>query len=283
MKKIKFLALMMVAGALVFTSCKKDEDAGAPTISFSGANSYEVALADSTRIVFNADAGAEAEISAFTITEKKVDASGTEVSGSPETVSAAKGETSYKYNFDRTYKATDFAGYEKIVYVFSVTDKDGQNISKTLTLTLEGTGAGTAFATEILTGNFWHIEGPAHGAYNLDADATVASAGDVTTKSMINTDPADASGTSSFTGSWNSGNNTEFVKDNAFDYANATVEAATTAYSDGNASGTVTNPAVDDIYIAKKGTIIYVIKIIEVTPEATKNNNGQIKFKYRKN
>ena len=282
MKKIKFLALMMVAGALVFTSCKKDEEVAAPTISFSGASSYEVALADSTRIVFNADIKADGKVDAFTVTRTEVTGT-TETSGSPEDVSAAKGETAYTYNFDETFKATDFAGIDKILYVFNVTDKEGASVSKTLTITLEQTNQETPFAQEITTGNFWHIQGPNEGAWDLDGDALVASTGDVTTKSMINTDPADASSTSSFTGSWNSGNNTEFVKDNSFDYANATVEAAGAAYAAGTPSGTVTNPAVDDIYIAKKGTIIYVIKITALTPEATKNNNGQIKFSYKKN
>ena len=286
MKKIKFLALMMVAGALVFTSCKKDDEAiPAPTVSFSGASSYEVALTDSTRIVFNADVAAEGKVDAFTVTRTTVVGT-TETSGSPEDVSAAKGETAYTYNFDEVFYPADFAGIDKILYVFKVTDKEGQSVSKTLTITLESANQETPFTTEVLTGNFWHTEGPNHGAYNLDTDETVTTyqGGVPSTQSMRNTDPAsDASDPSSFTGSWDSGNGTEFVKDTSYDYATATIEGATTAYAAGNASGTVTNPAVDDVYIAKKGSIYYVIKITAVTPEAAKNNNGQIKFSYKKN
>jgi len=286
MKKIKFLALMMMAGALVFTSCKKDEEVAAPTISFSGASSYEVALADSTRIVFNADVKADGKVDAFTVTRTTVTGT-TETSGTPENVSAAKGETAYTYNFDESFKASDFTGgIDKILYVFKVTDKEGQNVSKTLTITLES-NSGTPFATEKTTGSFWHIHGQKPGAYDLDGDAEVSSTGDPSTKSMINTDSASPdSDPSSFTGSWESGNNTEFVKDNNYDYDNATVEGATAAYAAGTASGTVTNPAVGDIYIAKKGNIYYVIKITSLNPEEddnAKNNNGQIKFSYKKN
>ena len=289
MKKIKFLALMMVAGALVFTSCKKDDETiPAPTISLSGGSSVVVPLTNDTNVVFNATIGAEGKIDAFTVVEKKVESDGTEHSNTPEDVSAAKGETAYTYNFDKTFNAASFTDgtytYTKILYVFSITDKEGQSISKTYTVTLESANQETPFTTEVLTGNFWHIEGPNAGAYDLDGDATVTSSGDASTKSMINTDPASvASDPSSFTGSWESGNNTEFVKDNSFDYATATIEGATAAYAAGNASGTVTNPAVNDVYIAKKGNIYYVIKITAVTPEAAKNNNGQIKFSYKKN
>ena len=284
MKKIKFLALMMVAGALVFTSCKKDDETvPTPTISFSGGSSVVVPLTSDTNVVFNATIKADGKIDAFTVTRTEVTGT-TETSGTPEDVSAAKGETAYTYNFDETFKATDFANCDKILYVFKVTDKEGQSVSKTYTVTLEETNQETPFAIVVSTGNFWHIQGPNEGAYDLDGDATVPSTGDITTKSMINTDPASgATEPSSFTGSWESGNNTEFVKDNNFDYANATVEGATAAYAAGSASITVTNPAVDDVYIAKKGTIYYVIKITAVTPDATKTNAGQIKFSYKKN
>ena len=288
MKKIKFLALMMLAGSLVFTSCKdEDEVTPAPSISFSGGTSAVVPLTTDTNVVFNATVTAEGKIDALTVNEKKVEADGTVHSGTPTDVSDAKGETSFVYNFDMTFNAASFVDangtYETLKYEMTVTDKEGQSLTKTYTVTLEDASSSTPFPTEITTGNFWHIEGPNAGAYDLDGDATVSSSGDITTKSMMNNDPAtDASVASGFTGSWTSGNNTEFVKDNAFDYANATVEAATVAYATGSASGTVTNPAANDIYIAKKGNIIYVIKITDVTPEATKNNNGQIKFSYKK-
>jgi len=290
MKKIKFLALMMVAGALVFTSCKKDDETiPAPTISLSGGSSVVVPLTGDTNVVFNATISAEGKINSFTVLERKIEADGTEHTGSPNEVSDAKGETAFTYNFDKTFNAASFVegsiSYAKIEYKFTVTDKEGVSITKTYTVTLK-TNQGTPFTNEVTTGNFWHTEGPNHGAYDLDADETVTTyqGGIPSTQSMRNTDPAsDASDPSSFTGSWDSGNGTEFVKDTNFDYATATVEAATAAYAAGNASGTVTNPAVDDVYIAKKGNEYYVIKITSLNSDATKSNAGQIKFSYKKN
>jgi hypothetical protein len=280
MKKIKFLALMMLAGSLVFTSCTKDDDdddaaaSALPSVTFQGGNN-SLDFDGSAGIDVNVDFTAEAKVSTFKLTflgDSLFDLTST-----------YSNETSGTYRFQRTVAqiTADLAASQGTVeYVFTLVDKDQNARNATYTVT---TGSqGTAFATEILTGNFWHVEGPNQGAYDLDGDATVSSTGSATTKSMINTDPADASATSSFTGSWNSGNGTEFVKANSFDYANATVEAATSAYT-GTTSGTVTNPAVNDVYIAKKGSIYYVIKITELTPDASKTNAGQIKFSYKKN
>ncbi len=288
MKKIKFLALMMIAGALVFTSCKKDDETiPAPTISLSGGSSVVVPLTGDTNVVFNATISAEGKINSFTVLERKIEADGTVHTGSPDEVSDAKGETAFTYNFDKTFNATSFVEgsilYAKIEYKFTVTDKEGVSITKTYTVTLK-TNQGTPFTHEITTGNFWHIQGQNAGAYDLDGDATVTSSGSDDIKSMVNTDPASPnSDPSSFTGSWESKNSTEFVKDNNFDYANATVEAATAAYTTGTPAGTVTNPVVDDIYIAKKGNEYYVIKITSLNSDATKSNAGQIKFSYKKN
>jgi hypothetical protein len=292
MKKIKFLALMMMAGALVFTSCKKDDETiPAPTISLSGSDNQELDFTnqDSLQVVMSVSVKADGKVETFSIKEKKVvDANNsTSTAYDASTTDDFKGETSKTYYFDKWFHQSDFVGLQSINYEFNLTDKEGQSASKVLVIKEKQNSQETPFATEKTTGSFWHIHGQKPGAYDLDGDAEVSSTGDPSTKSMINTDPAtDASVPSGFTGSWESGNNTEFVKDNNYDYDNATVEGATAAYAAGTASGTVTNPAVGDIYIAKKGNIYYVIKITSLNPEEddnAKNNNGQIKFSYKKN
>ncbi|MDZ7846021.1 MAG: hypothetical protein U5L96_04250 [Owenweeksia sp.] len=115
-------------------------------------------------------------------------------------------------------------------------------------------------------GAFFHISGTEEGAYDLVSDAQKALADPSAEKDMVNTDQAGAT----FTGSWEagSGNNTTFVRSNSFDYANATVDAAETAFAAGTATASVNDPVDGDIYIAqlRGGNNYAVIKITNVDP-----------------
>ena len=271
MKKIKLFALALLAGAISFTSCDSDDPTG-PTLSLT---------------VVNADAwyGDTVQINYSISSNEKI-----------ETLTASTNNANVSFD-DNIVLSGDYSASGEVLFVMPTSGlNDGESIlvdfvavdasgdeykaSETAIINIkEPTAATTALATEVTTGNFWHIYGPNHGAYNLDGDATVGQAEDAALKSMINTD--DVGG--AFTGSWETGNGTEYVKDNAFDYANATVEGATTSFEAGTSNGTVSNPVANDIYIAKKGTTYYAIKITAVNPSATKANDGQITFSYKKN
>lgn len=286
MKKVKFLALMFLAGAAMFTSCKKDTTTTAdPTISFqtnslvfTGANSI------SSDVTF----AAEGKIGSVSLTGPSLTSSGTTTTditskmGTTHTDNG-KNQTSVIYLFRVSTGALDsaFLNHTSLTYTFTVTDQNSTATTGTFTVTLQSTG--TPFA-QTKAGYFYHIAGSLQGAYDLDGDAVVSSGGTASTKSMKNTDLAGAT----FTGTWSSdvANGTQYVKDNTYDYANATVESATSAYTAGSASTTVTNPAANDVYIAKKGTSYYVIKITAVTPSdntCSCGNTGKITFGYKKN
>jgi len=128
MKKVKFLALMFLAGATLFTSCKKDEETVAsPTISVTNnKTAYSVTATADTTIIFNVTVAAEGEIDLFTI--KKTVGSTTTSYGSPTGFS---GKTSYTYNFEQIFTATDTY---PISFAFKVTDKEGQDASITVTV-----------------------------------------------------------------------------------------------------------------------------------------------------
>ena len=144
MKKIKLFALMFLAGAMIFTSCNKDDDetTAKPTISFSNGSSYEVDFTqgDSVRVVYSADIKADGEIKSFTITQKVyVDGNITPSAYDADVTDDFKGATSKTYHFDKWFKPTDFISdtseVDKIVYVYSVTDKEDQNVEKEFTVT----------------------------------------------------------------------------------------------------------------------------------------------------
>jgi hypothetical protein len=279
MKKMKIFALMLLAGATVFTSCKKDEETTAgPSISFAnGISSYEISNTATFPWSQTITATVTAEGEIKTMSVRKKDATG--ASSTVAITGSYAGKTSFTETFTISCAATDNYPLE---IIFSVTDKNDQGMDKTFTITLQGS-SGTPFA-QTKSGQFYHIAGLLKGAYDLDGDAEVASSGTASAKSMKNTDVAG----SAFTGSWMSdaANGTQYVKANTYDYTNATVESATSAYAAGTASATVTNPAANDIYIGKKGTTYYVIKITAVEPTystGTGGNQGRITFGYKKN
>ena len=276
MKKVKFLALMFLAGATLFTSCKKDEETVAsPTISVTNnKTAYSVTATADTTIIFNVTVAAEGEIDLFTI--KKTVGSTTTSYGSPTGFS---GKTSYTYNFEQIFTATDTY---PISFAFKVTDKEGQDASITVTVSKITGSSGTTLAYENTSAILYNLMAPTGylGAWDLVSNVGVASSGSETSKDMAN---KSTSGTGWIPGwSTGTGNTTAFVKDNSLTYATATLEDITAAYTSGSSSITIT-PTVGDIYVAKlRGASNYaLIKVTAINTTAS-DNLDNITFTYKK-
>jgi len=276
MKKVKFLALMFLAGATLFTSCKKDEETVAsPTISVTNnKTAYSVTATADTTIIFNVTVAAEGEIDLFTI--KKTVGSTTTSYGSPTGFS---GKTSYTYNFEQIFTATDTY---PISFAFKVTDKEGQDASITVTVSKINGSSGTTLAYENTSAILYNLMAPTGylGAWDLVNNVGVASSGSETSKDMAN---KSTSGTGWIPGwSTGTGNTTAFVKDNSLTYATATLEDITAAYTSGSSSITIT-PTVGDIYVAKlRGASNYaLIKVTAINTTAS-DNLDNITFTYKK-
>lgn len=134
MKQIKFFALMLLAGATLFTGCKDDEPTGpAPTISFSNypTGAYEIDFATlgvtTFDLSFVVSVTAEEEISTFTA-KKKVGSSTTNLTAPAD----FEGKTSYTYNYLGTFLETDTYPVELI---FTCTDKADQVTEMKFTVT----------------------------------------------------------------------------------------------------------------------------------------------------
>lgn len=293
MKKFSvFFALLFVAAA-TFVGCKKEDEVfPAPTITFSGGDagngSVELDFASVTSIskTFVVQVAAEGEINTFTLSKKVY---GTSTVSTPITITGDySGKTTFDYTFNQTFTATDFDNVTKIEYIFTCTDKQATPLTaeKIFTVTKKAGVVTTPF-TQTKTGQFYHIAGAngCTGAYDLVNDLDMGSAATEANKDMKNTDVAGAT----FTGAWTqgTGNTTQFVKANTYDYANATVESATTAFTNGTVLTTVT-PANNDIYIVKLRNNNYaVLKVtsiapLDVTCNASTTNKGKISFEYKK-
>jgi len=278
MKKVKLLALMFLAGATIFTSCKKDETTVAgPTISFAnGISSYEISSTATFpwSQTINATVTADGEIKTMTV--KKKDANG---ASSPITITGSySGKTTFSETFTISCNATDSYPLE---IIFSVTDKNDQGMDKTFTITLQS--ASTPLAYENTSGVIWNAIGANAGGWDLGANAGVS--GSSTSADLYNTTVV--ASPNAWLKEWGSKTGAKFVKVNSYDYTNATVEAANTAYTAG-AELTLVTPATGDIYITKiKGGSNYaVIKVGTITETPAPSNGGdnldKIEFSYKK-
>jgi hypothetical protein len=278
MKKLFLLSFMFLSFAVIFSNCKKDETTEGPSIAFANnVSSFVIdfaTMADPYTISIVATVTADGEIKDFTVKKKD----GNLASSTVPITGAFSGKTTFVETFNIQFASTDVY---PIQIIFSVTDKNDKGQEKIYTVTKKVV---TGFA-KTKAGQFYHVAGLLKGAYDLDADAEVASAGTASTKSMVNTDVAG----DPFTGSWESdaANGTMYVKANSYDYTNATLATAITAYVAGTPSASVDDPVANDIYIARKDTLTYyVIKITAVDPAfstGTGGNTGKITFGYKKN
>jgi len=234
MKKLFAISLIVLAGAAMFTSCKKDDTKPAPEISVTNnKTAYTITATSDTTITFNVTVTAEAEIDQFTI--KKTVGSTTTSYGNP---TGFAGKTSYTYNFNETFHSTDTY---PISFTFKVVDKDAQEASITVTISkVQGGTTGTPFGafnsyTAVLmggqnnatTGSFYASVG--NHVYTLSQAAANSAAVDFAyyygeTNLATLSAPADPQITSvanfSTIANWQTRNATKFVKNPTIDFAN---------------------------------------------------------------
>lgn len=281
MKKVKFLALMFLAGSTMFTSCKKDETTMAePTISFAnGISNYEISATATYpwSQTITPTITAEGEIKTFTV--KKKDASG--ASSTVAITGSFSGKTSFTETFTIVCAATDSYPLQ---IIFNVTDKEDMGIEKIFTITQAG-AAGTTLAYENTSAILYNLQGPTgyKGAWDLVANVAKASADASADKDMKNTTPNPPTGTYGFTVEWVAMNSTMFVSASSLTYATATLEDITAAYAAGTPTATVTTPTVNSLYVAKlRGGSNYALIKVTAINTTTSDNLDNITFSYKK-
>ncbi len=189
MKKISFIALFAaVIGMTIMSSCKKDDEHAAPSITFSNGTSQELdfvaAGADSINVLFSVSVAADAEIETFVITQKVTDLQGgvTPTTYDATTTDGFKGETAKTYYFDKWFYVTDFTSATKYDYEFVVTDKDAQSYSLTYSVTMKTQAqAGQINTYTVTLGSYNSSTGSSFASSN----GTVYNWADATTNSQL--------------------------------------------------------------------------------------------------
>ncbi len=284
MSKIKIIALSMLAMAVVFSSCKDDDEEViddplfGPSLVLSSeaiegyfgdakSISYTISTGNGIKsLVVTNTAGDTTLVPDLTLVEEDFDGSENEFSNSYAFTMPTGNPWTAGDSFTITFKA----GHSI----------DGVTYTTTKTVTVTYVNPATPLATEVTTGVLNNIQGPLAGAWNLVDDVEVVTGGDATVKDMIEqTNDVDFI----FSQAWAAGNTTMYVSAPGFDYDNPTAEAAAAVYAAGTPSASVTAVSVGDMFVANlRGTDDYaVIKILTVDAEAA-GNDETITFSYKK-
>ena len=300
MKKVKFLALMFLAGTTLFTSCKKDEETVAdPTISFQGGTTSLV-FTGTNSIDVNVTFAAEGKIESVSLNGPSLTGTGTtttDITSKMGTTHTDNGrnQTSVIYLFQVTSAdlALAFANHTTLTYTFTVNDQQPVSTTGTFTVTLQSTG--TPFGaftpnTGIILGGSSH---PTLGSFYASSTNTVylqaaaktnATVVDFayfygTTNQATLVAPADADASTMFTGTsgvstWTTKNSTKFVKLTGFDFAglSATTDIADVTFGTLTKANTL---AVGDVVAFK--TVANKIGFAKVTA-CTNTDDGTITF-----
>ncbi|MDD2197481.1 MAG: hypothetical protein PHE03_10740 [Bacteroidales bacterium] len=308
-KSLKYLALAILGGALMFTSCEKDPEVfDEPTITISEGNSVDLNITEGPTyaLELNVTIAAPGKIEKISIERSKLldgvlvgEVLSTENQNFFELTEAA-----FKHEDNVNYEDFINGTIDKVEYVFVVKDRQGGINSASFTVTM---GAYETLSTEVETGEIWKIQsGLGKGSWNLKDDIGVTSLGEeeIDNRYMINANGVSTHGETetNFDGSWSSdevewnsgsasdqvtkGNGTKYVKANTYNYDTAIKEVALSIFNASEEANTeVVAPAVDDIYIGVHGEEVYVIKITEIDEEAVateKANSGVMRFTYKK-
>lgn len=286
MKKLNFLAFLMVAalGAVMISSCGDNDDdvvPVGPTLNFLGGIEY---------------VSSDAELTAET--EFSVGIRGTHSENIEKfKVTLAINGTSAGTLFDTSFRSRDFdyvfvrttgpdAQTER--YTFTLTDRNGVETSRSITITNTGSGGAELrlFPESGDPFRVWNVRGPELGAFDLVANGPQAAgdpnAGKDIQDSVANSDVAGSR--INWPARWTSRNGTTFKKaTTSFDAINneATLEAAWT--NGGTETSTLEAIKVGDVYIAKlRGGSTYVAIKIEEVVDTPNDNLDYISFQYKK-
>ncbi len=277
------IAALLVGSVAFFSACGDDDDDDddvtieAPTLNFLTGDDYTAdgaALAEGDAIKIGVTAqqpGAAGELSSIEVIAS-LDGTATTIMDSTIT------GTQFTIDINETKSDADSE-----TWTFTVTNSDGQEVTKTMTFTLEAEE--TPFDYEnTADGAIYHRWGQYPGAYDLAMNTTMSQSEPDEEKDMVNT----SVNGEAFTATWKAGdgNTTTFVKAEGYDYENATVESANAALAGGDpVSEITTEAAAGDVYIASlRGTgepcVIYIQEVSQDDP--LKSGTGYMYFAYKK-
>jgi hypothetical protein len=286
MKNIKLLSLLsLLAIATIFvSSCGPTEEvAPKPVLEFLGGSEYvsgDISLSAETDFTVGIIGTHVSKMTGINITVSYD--GGAELTPANCTLCDSTIDTK-DLNVNFYGKTGTTAGSE--VWSFTLTDKDGESTTKTITITNLGAPGATLqeFTQDNQNNPFrvWNFHGTKAGAYQLGVGSissnepnSLKDIQDSTTTGEISTWP----------GRWTSRNGSMFKKTTTHTWTNMNnvteLEAAWNSLGDADA---VINPAEDDVYIVNiKNAGTFALVEITGVVETSGDNNDYVQFIYKK-
>ena len=285
MKKIKLLSLAVVLGlGSIFITSRGDTETVAPkpTLEFIGGSGYvsgDISLAASTDFLVGINASHSEKMKTVKISVSYD--GGAEVTPVGCSLCDSTIDTkALRVDFKGTTEPT--AGIE--VWNFTISDKDGNSTTKTITITNIGNGG--ADLIEYVQDNnsqpfkVWNFKGAKEGAYQLGCCNLKSS--DPNSDKDIH-DSTATSEIANWPSRWTSRNGTQFKKATTYNWANVTNEAELEAAWNGSGAAAGFVDVTDgDVYILNiKNSGTYALVEITDVVETAADNNDYVQFRYK--
>jgi hypothetical protein len=268
MRNLFQLALPILALALIGLSCKKENEN--PLI-FVTPSSTQIIVQPNGFIEFNINVQAAAGLKNLritrninnTVTQTVLD---TALTGNSLTV---------KYPY-----MVPSSGASQIYFVFTMTDNDGRQVATPRRLVVEGSALLIETTGHVMYSKF---ADNALSAFNI-SNANVFQLLPATDSSTVDVRDFDASDDDILNKQWSSNHGLQFVRNNSFDYANATFASAEASFNSSTPVDILSNINVNDKIIVKFGqpSVRYaVFDIIEIFDEAG-SDSDRYRFNVKK-
>jgi hypothetical protein len=261
--KLKSIITGIICLTMIFTySCKKDKDS-IPKVTVTPTPLY-ISGNVGDLVVFNIVIDSDVALSKFYISQQPENQLPSTVLDSTIT---SKG-TAFNYY----YRLPASMAGKSVVFEFKAVDDNGNEGKAVRRVYIAAPTAVTL--TETAGHRMYSNLSTNPDAYNLESNVSEFSV----TADTSARDMQDASGTdTTLSKTWTSPAGGQFVRNNGFDYANATDVSATNAYNAGLKFSIMSGIAVGDVIIAKLGSITtdkyVVVRVTNIIDNPGKNND----------
>jgi len=172
------------------------------------------------------------------------------------------------------------SGATQIYFVFTMTDNDGRQVASPRRLVVEGSALLVETSGHLMYSKF---ADNALSAFNI-SDASVFQLLPATDSATVDVKDFDVSDDGVLSRQWSSNRGLQFVRNNSFDYANATFASAEATFNSSTPVDIIGNISVNDKIIVKywqSGIRYAVFDLIEIFDEAG-SNNDRYRFNVKK-
>lgn len=172
------------------------------------------------------------------------------------------------------------AGVNQVYFVFRLTDKDGREVATPRKLVVVGNALLVETTGHVMYSTF---ASNSLSAFNI-SNSNVFQLLQSTDSTMVDVKDFDSTGDDILAKAWTSGHGLKFVRNNAFDYANATFATAKASYTSSTPVDILDNISANDKIIVRYGgdTELYaVFDVLEIHDEAG-SDNDRYRFNVKK-